>query len=232
MMTTLSTPALYHSSSYPFLRTDLKSVSDDDFVRLCTYYLNVAGQNIADLADRNITVQSLQDNSDLLDNFVYQRQLFIDTKRQHFEVSAQLVKQVKTTNFDLISIDTIMDSLWQTQPVVVGDYYKARNLPSTTSSKLAFKGRVFDSVTGEPLTGAIVTFSLVSANAKAMASGADLVKTVKIKASEGGFQLKTLASGEYTVTVSYYGYTTQEITVYINEGKLTSIAVPLNKLAE
>jgi hypothetical protein len=216
-----------------FTKTTFKTASDSEFIRICGNLLAVAEQYIDDLADRKITVQTLTDDKALLADFVNQRQIFIDTKRQHFEISAQLAKQIKTTNFDLKSMDSIIDSLSLNYPVLASDYWKARNLPSPTASKLVFKGRVFDSVTGQPLPGAMITITPVEASAKALtsASGAELVKSVKVKSSEGGFQLKSLASGVYTVKVSYYGYAEQVVTVYINDGQLTSIELPLTALA-
>jgi len=216
-----------------FTQTALKTVSDSEFIRICGNLLNVAEQYIDDLADRNITGQTLTDDGALLEDFVNQRQIFKDTTRQYHEVLVQLRKQVKTTNFDLKSMDTIIDSVSLNHPDVAGDYWRARNLPTPTGSKVVFKGKVFDSITGQPLPGANVTITPVEISAKALAStsGADLVKNVKVKSSEGGFQLKSLASGVYTVKVSYYGYAEQEVTVYINDGQLTSIQLPLIKLA-
>ncbi len=66
---------------------------------------------------------------------------------------------------------------------------------------------------------------------KSLTSGPDLSKTVKIKSASGGFQLKSLPTGTYIFRVSYAGYTDQEITVYINEGVLSRVDMPLSKIA-
>jgi uncharacterized protein (UPF0147 family) len=213
-----------------FTKTLFKTFSDSEFVRICGNLLTTAGEYIEELADRNITEQTLTDDSALLEDFVSQRQIYVDTRRAHYEATAQLKKQIKTTNFDLKSIDTIIDSLSQSQPVVASDYWKARNMPVPTGSKLVFKGKAYDAVTNQPLPGTFVTITQVS-NTKALSTGPDLVKNVKIKSAGGGFQLKSLPNGNYLVTASYYGYADYQVLAYVNEGVLTIVELPLTRVA-
>ena len=178
----------------------------------------------------NARAASAREQRALLQNFVNEKQIFVDTRREHYEVTAQLAKQIKTTNFDLKSIDSIVDSLSVSQPVLAGDYWKARDLRKPTGSKIVFKGKVYDLVTNQPLPGAVM--SIVRTDSmKATSSGADLVKNVKIRAAGGGFQLKSLPAGNYLVTVTYYGYADQQITASVNEGVLTTVELPLSKIA-
>jgi hypothetical protein len=213
-----------------FTESSLKKTSDNEFVRICGNLLVVAQDYLEQLADRNITEQTLADDGALLENFVSEKQVFIDTRRERFEVIAQLNKQIKTTNFDLKAIDSIVDSLSVSQPVLAGDYWKARDIRKTAGSKIVLKGKVYDSVTNQPLPGAVM--SIVRTDSlKALASAPELVKTVKIKSAGGGFQLKSLPAGNYQVTVTYYGYNDQQITASVNEGVLTTVQLPLSKIA-
>lgn len=214
-----------------FTDSTLKKVSDTEFIRICENLLAVAEANIAQLADRNITAQTLTADRTFLENFVNERQIFVNTRREHYEVTAQLANQIKTTNFDLKSIDSIIDSLSTSQPVLAGDYWKARNLRKPIGSKIVLKGKVFDAATHQPLPGAFVTLTQLG-NSKSLTSGADLVKNIKVKSAGGGFQLKSVPNGSYTVTVSYFGYADQQVYAYVNNGVLTMVQLPLNKLPE
>ena len=213
-----------------FTDSSLKKVSDNEFIRICENLISVAQDNLAQLADRKITAQTLTDDNTLLENFATERQIFVNTRREHTEVTAQLAKQIKTTNFDLKSIDSIIDSLSASQPVLAGDYWKARNLRKPIGSKLVLKGKVFDSATNQPLPGAVVTISQL-VNSKSLTSGPELAKIVKVKSAGGGFQLKSLPNGSYIVTVSYFGYADQQVTAYVNNGVLTLVQLPLSKIA-
>ena len=165
----------------------------------------MAQDNLAQLADRKITAQTFIDDRTLFENFVTERKIFVDTRREHSEVIAQLAKQIKTTNFDLKFINSIIDPLRASQPVVAGDYWKARNLRKPIGSKIVFNGKVFDSATNQPLPGSVISIVRTD-NTKALTTGADLVKNVKIRSAGGGFQLKSLPTGTYLFTVTYAGY--------------------------
>jgi hypothetical protein len=68
-------------------------------------------------------------------------------------------------------------------------------------------------------------------NGKAFTSSPDLSKNVKVKSAGGGVDLKSFTTGAYLFTVSYAGRADQQTTVYINEGVLTRVDFPLNKIA-
>lgn len=213
-----------------FTDSSLKKVSDNEFIRICENLISVAQDNLAQLADRKITAQTLADDNTLLENFVNERQVFIDTRREHSEVTAQLAKQIKTTNFDLKSIDSIIDSLSASQPEVAADYWKARNLRKPIGSKIALKGKVYDSETNQPLIGSYVTITSI-ADSKSLNSGADLQKTVKVKSAGGGFQLKSVPNGGYLVAVKCPGYEDRQVQSYVRDGVLTLVDLPLTQLA-
>lgn len=205
-------------------------MSDNEFISISENLLSVAQDNLAQLADRKITAQTFIDDRTLFENFVTERKIFVDTRREHSEVIAQLAKQIKTTNFDLKFINRIIDPLSASQPAVASDYWKARNLPAPIGSKIVLKGRVFDSATNQPLPGAVVTITQL-VNSKSLTSGAELQKTVKVKSAGGGVDLKSFTTGAYLFTVSYAGRAEQQTTVYINEGVLTRVDFPLSKIA-
>jgi hypothetical protein len=108
-------------------------------------------------------------------------------------------------------------------------YQSARTIKYSSGSHVSFKGKVFDAETNQPLPGAVVTLTQ-QVNSKSLTAGADLQKTVKVKSAGGGFQLKSLPNGSYTVTVSYFGYADQQVTACVNNGVLTLVLLPLSKI--
>jgi outer membrane receptor for ferrienterochelin and colicins len=93
---------------------------------------------------------------------------------------------------------------------------------SSVSAEVAsIKGRVVDFTTGEPIYGANVTV---------LSSETDDQWVVSTNA-KGRFVLKELASGAYTVTLSFIGYRTSTTTVTVTPGKPGRVDVEL-KIAD
>jgi hypothetical protein len=61
--------------------------------------------------------------------------------------------------------------------------------------------------------------------------GVAMRQIIRIESAGGGFDLKSYTTGAYLFTVSYAGYADQVTTVYINEGVLTRVELPLSKIA-
>jgi hypothetical protein len=218
---------LYQEVKYT--KTDMVRASDPMFIRICGNLIKSAKNNLAQLAQYNVNVQTLIDDEAVLLDFEDQRKVFIDTRREYFLVNRQLADQVKTTNNNLKSIDTIINSLRLSHPELAGEYWRARKVPRTVYSKVDMKGKVFDAATGQWLNGAIVTVTQV-AGASNLAAGQYAVRIVKVKSVKGGFELKSLSTGTYTLKVKFYGYAELEVTVYINDGILTNVDLPLTRL--
>jgi hypothetical protein len=216
--------------SVKLTKTALKKSPDNVFELICGNIIISAQDNVESLADYNVTEETIADVIALLENFRNEMQKLEDIKIALIEVTAQLSKQIKTTNQYLKTVDAMVNSMRQSQPVFFSIYWNARSIKKSGGTKVVFKGKVYDSVTSQPLPGTLVTVSQVS-NSKALTSGADLVKIVKIKSAGGGFQLKSLPIGNYLVTASYFGYADYQVPAYVNDGVLTIVELPLTKVA-
>jgi hypothetical protein len=216
--------------SVKLTKTALKKSPDNVFELICGNIIISAQDNVESLADYNVTEETIADVIALLENFRNEMQKLEDIKIALTEVTAQLSKQIKTTNQYLKTVDAMVNSMRQSQPVFFSIYWNARSIKKSGGTKVVFKGKVYDSVTSQPLPGTLVTVSQVS-NSKALTSGADLVKIVKIKSAGGGFQLKSLPIGNYLVTASYFGYADYQVPAYVNDGVLTIVELPLTKVA-
>jgi hypothetical protein len=220
--------ALYESVKLN--KTTLEKSPDNVFELICGNIMSYAQENLEALADYSVTEQTITDDTALLNTFRNEMQKLADNKIALTEVTAQLEMQIKTTNQDLKTVDAMVNSMRQSQPAFYSTYWNARTIKKSGGAKVAAKGKVFDSVTKLPMPGAIMSIVPYNGTAK-LAAGSDLAKNVKIKSAGGGFQLKSLPTGTYLFTVTYAGYADQETIVYINEGVLTQVEMPLTKIA-
>ncbi len=53
---------------------------------------------------------------------------------------------------------------------------------------------------------------------------------VKKTADKGGFMVKSLAEGDYTVTISKSGYKEQTVTISITDGEMCELNIELTKI--
>jgi hypothetical protein len=208
----------------------IRRSSDNTLVLIFETVLDCAGEILAGLADYGVTEQTLNSGAGLLETFKSEMQNLSLSKIEQKQITVQLEKQFKTTDALLKPIDAMVETMQQSDPVMYRLYWNARTIKKTASNKLSASGKVFDSVTNQPLPGAIMRIESAEST-KSLASGPDLSKTVKIKSAGGGFQLRSLPTGTYLFKVTYAGYADQEATVYINEGVLTKVEMPLSKIA-
>lgn len=95
---------------------------------------------------------------------------------------------------------------------------------------LSLRVKVLLTGTKIPIPGASVLLTRMDATEeeKKASGGGALDKGVKISGAKGGLWYKSLAAGEYTLTVSKKGYTTNTITVYCNDGERTDALIELS----
>lgn len=128
----------------------------------------------------------------------------------------------------LSNIDTLVEILKLTQQNFYSNYKTARKIIETGTSSLAVKALIIDAITGEPIKGVKVKFSLDTSATKAKAARI-VDDVVKKTAEKGGFIIKSLPSGMYKVTLSKNGYTELIETIAVSEGELTELNIQLSK---
>jgi hypothetical protein len=132
----------------------------------------------------------------------------------------------------LKNIDVTMEIVKLTQPNFYNGYKSVRRLITTGRSKLAVKGLVTDLLSGEPLKKAILTFAADGNGwmAKSVTPGATLGPLlVKKTAKKGGFIVKSLPAGSYTVSCSKSGYAGQTAMLTVADGELSDLRMQLAK---
>lgn len=145
--------------------------------------------------------------------------------------SSQNTKQLKalfrTAETALANMDAAVEIVRLTQVNFYNGYQNARKVIVTGTGSLAFKALVTDAVTGEPVMGAIVTFTPDGHFAKAATTKKPFL--VKRTAEKGGFNIKTLPAGVYAVAIKKNGYAEQVTTVAVTDGEMSELNVQLVK---
>lgn len=208
----------------------LRKMTDNALVHFTVNVLRYTTDNLADLAQFGVTAQTVTDGQTFLSAYVLEIELLAANKKQLKQLTVDLSLQLKVNEETLELIDSLVATQSETDPSWSGLYFDSRAVEKSASSPVAVDGKVFDAETNQPLPGAIVTV-LKAIDGKALTSGADLVKNVKIRSAGGGFRLKSLATSAYLFRVTFAGYTDIEVIGYVNEGYITRIQLPLSKIA-
>jgi hypothetical protein len=193
--------------------------------------LTCAGENPDALLEYGVTAQTLTEGSALLNTFKAEMQHLLLSKTDQKQFTVQLEQQLKTTDAELSAVDAMVETMHKSDPVMYRLYWNARTKRKTGAGKLSAKVKVFDSVTNIPLNGARMSIVRTDSTKSRTSGGSELVKNVKITSAGGEYQLKSMPTGSYLFKVTYAGYTDQEVVVYINEGVLTRVEMPLTKIA-
>jgi len=147
----------------------------------------------------------------------------IITKSQATE---KLVVLFKAGDEVIADMDAAVEIVRKSQSIFYNGYHAARKIIITGAGKLSFKMKVLDSVTGEPMKGAIASITLES-NSKNVNEKKVVIE--KKMAKMGGANIKTMASGTYIVTFRKVGYADLTVIININDGEMTVLNVNLVK---
>lgn len=145
------------------------------------------------------------------------------------QITKLLDAHFKTAETALAGMDAAVEIVRLTQPAFYAGYKNARKVVVTGTGTLAVKGRVTDAQTGEPVKGAELLFALDGNMGMAKSAKGASQGVTKKTADKGGFNIKSLPSGVYTVTVKKVGYADQVATVAVADGELTELNIALSK---
>lgn len=128
----------------------------------------------------------------------------------------------------LAAMDVVVEIVRLTAPDFYAGYKLVRKVVESGSRKLAVKGLVTETLSGEPVPGVTISFWPDGDVLKTAATGeASLVKKSAVK---GGFNVSSLPAGTYRVSLQKPGYAEQTLTVFVNDGELTTVDVKLAKV--
>lgn len=211
-----------------FKANSIKRSSDNKLVMIFETILGCAADHSAGVLEYGVTEQLLEDGAALLENFKVEMQNMLLSNSEQKQLTVQLKQQFKTTDASLNTLDAMVKAMRAGDPVFYRLYHNARRKRRNGGAKLAAVCKVFDAGTRQPL--AKVRISIRNSDSSKAVAGAELMKNVKFTGAQGGFHLKSISTGTYIFSATYSGYALQEVTVFINEGVLSKVEIPLTRL--
>jgi hypothetical protein len=91
------------------------------------------------------------------------------------------------------------------------------------------KGVVTDLASGEPLKNVLLTFALAGSGTMPKTAYKSGEVIVKKTAGKGGFNIKSIPAGNYSVTCRKSGYAERTATIAITDGELSVLNMQLTK---
>lgn len=209
-----------------YTKSKLENSSDTILRDKCQVVYGKANANIANLGTYGVTaatLTALQAAITSFNNSIPKPRLgTLDTK----QATIQLKALFKSTDAILIKMDAMYETISQSNENLYKGYKSARII-IVGHSLISIKGKAVDMVTKEVIKN--VVFDFMPENVEQFKM---LHKTVVLKkktAKMGGFYLKSLPVGTYTVTIMKKGYVTQTQTVNVIDGETMKLNVEMIK---
>ena len=206
-------------SETKFSNSDLKNASDLELLDLSRGLHSKIELKLASLTTYGLsaaTQPELLKAINAFDTSIPQRKQTSVTKKE----STMLIKDgIAAADHAIENIDTVIDMLRLSQPTFYASYKESRKVLDV-SNTMAVKGKICEALEGKPIEAASLSFSL---------NGKKEVVLEKKTAVKGGFQIKSLAEGEYTVTISKVGFITQSVEITVSSSELCVMDVKLVK---
>lgn len=211
--------------------TDIKRVWDDKLASVCRDIYSLCQAHSTGLAEYGLTPGMLTQLKDAIDD--YEEKLTGSPQYRGEQKAARLTLDnlfVEVSDLLKTKLDLLIEIIKHEKPETYTGYKYTRKIEMPGSRTMSLKGTVTDPATGEGVPKALITIVQTHNGDGSTKAGADLMKNVKVAATKGGFQIKSLPAGTYTITVSKVGYTESTVTVYINDGELTKVNIEITAL--
>jgi hypothetical protein len=141
------------------------------------------------------------------------------TELDHTNVTATLNENYKTADKVVSRFDTLVEMIRTTETGFYADYKVLRRIEMPTDV-VQLVAKITDAVTGAGIPNVTVSFRL---------NGSTADPIVKQTAEKGGFQIKSIENGIYTVTVEKIGYLTKTLTLTLPGDEQYSMEVKMVK---
>lgn len=212
-----------------FTEGKLRMSSDTAVRDIAQIVYNKAQALLASLASYGISAATQTSLSNAITAYNASIGKPIAGRTEHKLITKQLANLFNVAETALANMDAAVEIVRLTQPAFYAGYKNARKVVVTGSSSLALKGLVTDAISGEPIKGATLSFALEGNQSFARAANEAFETVIKKTALKGRFNIKSLVSGIYRVTVKKVGYSDHEATVAVADDELTEVNIKLNK---
>ena len=149
----------------------------------------------------------------------------IGTSETH-QMTLQLTVGFAAADSALENIDGMVEIVRIAQADFYNGYRSVRKTIHTGHTLMAVKGRVTDAADGQPLKNVLLSFA-PTGNGRKLQMAQLTRPLVKKTAKKGGFNVKILPAGSYSVNIQRSGYAEQTATLAVTEGIMSVLNVQL-----
>ena len=202
-----------------FTKTDLANISDIELVQIAKKLHETVNLYLAELEKYELDAETQK--TLLADITIYETTApkLDNWQRDQKEITNILRINYKTADEIVSSIDKQVEIVHDSEPEFYKKYKTTRKV-DVPADVVQLVAKITDAERGTGVPNATVTFTLNDSTAESI---------VKQTAEKGGFQIKTIASGIYTVKIQKIGYQTQTLTITLPGDEPYSLNVKLVK---
>ena len=197
----------------------ISRLKDIELIQIAKGMYNLVNTNLEQLTPYGLTADTqttfLSDIA-LFEAFIPQQgNAGLDKKN----ITKALNESYKTADKVVSHFDKLLEIVRLTEPKFYADYKALRRIEMPTDV-VQLVAKITDAVTGAGIPNVTVSLQL---------NGSSADPIVKQTAEKGGFQIKSLENGIYTVTVEKIGYLTQTLTLTLPGDEQYSMEVKMVK---
>jgi len=177
--------------------------------------------NLVALAPYGVTPAILSTFKTAIDVYTTAQPKTALARKDRKTLNMQMQTSLKDLYSQLDKLDSLVGLVKNTQPQFYNGYREARRVAKPANTTLSLRGRVTDSVTNQVLGYTNFTF--------VPTSDSKTIILTKRSSGKGGFIVRNLSAGNYTLICRKYGYKTQTIPISINSQETTKVSVLMDK---
>lgn len=127
----------------------------------------------------------------------------------------------------LKKIDSLINMLILQQPDLYEEYWNARRLNKVGTRYASLVGKAYDAQSHESIAGVRFCFEL---DPSSDGYREDSKAISKLSAKKGGFMIKNMPAGIYTVVAKKLGFNDLKLTIVVKDGELTRVKIEMTRL--
>ena len=206
--------------STKYTESDLLKMSEEELVLSGNELYGIVNPLLAELTSYGVTADT--QSAFLADIALYEKSRpQIRKERQDLKnVTTALAAEFEESDDIIAQLDLLAEMVQESEPKFYGDYKKLRKVEASFNT-VQLLCKVTDAVTGAPIANVTVAFTL---------RGNTEPDITKLTAAKGGFMVKSIEQGVYTVEVSKFGYQTQTLSISVAADAPYELNVKLVKL--